>query len=235
MERNFDGGSKMKVLLFLRKIKQKIDEVGLLNTAVGVFKRVFLYRILYLFFHFDKWHVIGVYNITPYKQEVVKLANEIKPKSAIEIGCGLGEIISRINANKKVGLDIDKRVIDACRFLKYLRGDSTNYFVGSIEYLNDEEPFDMLIMVNWLHGVSEQELIKYSEIFKDKAVNIIVDEIDKSISGYEYYHDYDRILGKYYKCVKTSQLIGPRRIKLYTLLNKVNETQLSFYGEYHES
>lgn len=91
----------MKLLFLINKLKIKINDCGLLNTMIGIIKSFVLYRILHIFFHFDKWHMNAIYNITPYKKEVVKIINEIRPKFVIEIGCGLGEIISRIKAYKK--------------------------------------------------------------------------------------------------------------------------------------
>ena len=45
------------------------------------------------------------------------LVNALTPERVVEVGCGLGDILSRIEARDRFGLDEDANVIRAARFL----------------------------------------------------------------------------------------------------------------------
>src|ERR1700683_5160229 len=77
---------------------------------------------LRLLFGVDRWHASAPYSWRPYKELVVELANALEPSIAVEVGCGLGDIISRVNAVERFGIDSDARVIRAARFLHRGRG-----------------------------------------------------------------------------------------------------------------
>src|SRR4051812_17445146 len=68
-------------------------------------------------FELDPWHANAPYSCRPYKKSVVDLVNSLKPERVVEIGCGLGEILVRIQARHRFGLDTDADVIRAARFL----------------------------------------------------------------------------------------------------------------------
>ena len=55
-------------------------------------------------FRFDPWHAAAPYSCRPYKSQVVALANSLRPAVALEIGCGLGDILSRVDARERIGL-----------------------------------------------------------------------------------------------------------------------------------
>lgn len=82
-----------------------------------LFHRIYL-TIIRLKFKFDPWHVSGNISCRTYKREVLSLVKSLGfINSAVEIGCGLGDLISNIDAPKRVGIDIDKNVINAAAFL----------------------------------------------------------------------------------------------------------------------
>ena len=60
-----------------------------------------------------KWHLNATYYVREYKGKVINICNFFKSdvEYVIEIGCGLGELISRVNINNKIGIDIDKNVL----------------------------------------------------------------------------------------------------------------------------
>jgi len=75
------------------KLRCRIDRLGL--------------GALRLLFGFDRWHASAPYSCRPYKELVVELANALQPSIAVEVGCGLGDIISRIKAADRFGIDSD--------------------------------------------------------------------------------------------------------------------------------
>lgn len=70
-------------------------------------------------YNFPDWHIAPI-EYRPYAQYVSKIVNEYVADSAgvvVEIGCGLGEIISSIRVKRKFGFDIKKEVLQAARLL----------------------------------------------------------------------------------------------------------------------
>src|SRR5271167_800480 len=85
--------------------RRKIIAVILLRKRLGakkwiqfLFKALVLYRILHCIFKFDGWHVLNMYENRTYKKVIVKKVNDLHPSITVEVGCGLGEIISKIDA-----------------------------------------------------------------------------------------------------------------------------------------
>jgi hypothetical protein len=85
----------------------------------------------------------------------------LHPDVAVEIGCGLGEIISRVKAERRYGFDIDAQAITTAA---HLSGHRANYSPASLfetEVIRKkiQEPnIDVLIMVNWPHALHMKEL-----------------------------------------------------------------------------
>ncbi len=157
-----------------------------------MFYKIF-YNLLRFYFGFNRWHSSGSYWCRPYKGEVVELSNLIKPNSVLEIGCGLGEIISRVDATHRQGIDIEPQVIDAAKFLnkKYIYFDVESLHDLSDLRINTDLPLDLLIMVNWTHEIEWQNLSKcvLQIIEKLKVKYILIDGIIESAEGYAYYRN----------------------------------------------
>ena len=123
---------------------------------------------------------------------VVETANAIPSNTVVEVGCGLGEIIYRINAPKKFGIDNNANVIKAASFL---HGSKVEFRVGSLDaVLQVGEPVvDILIMVNWLHDVDSKQITGWMRgLLESKRVRfILVDEIHHDRVGYRYKHNFE--------------------------------------------
>ena len=90
-----------------RKLKKLFKIVGPFNILFGsilVIRNYFLYR----FFKFNSWHINSNYFLRPYKKVAVQIANSYEFINVIEIGCGLCDILSRINCQKKLVLTLIK-------------------------------------------------------------------------------------------------------------------------------
>src|SRR5882672_11472339 len=75
--------------------------------------------VLYLYFRFSRWHIISLRE-RPYARAIIDYLNSRPPEQrgkALEIGCGLGDIIRRVDFENRVGLDADNSVLRAARFL----------------------------------------------------------------------------------------------------------------------
>jgi SAM-dependent methyltransferase len=156
------------------------------------------FRAIRRVFRFDAWHANAPYSCRPDKKSVVDLANSLHPNTVVEVGCGLGEILSRINARNRYGLDLDARVIRAARFLHprgivWIAGAAATLQqrMGSVAFI------DCLIMVNWIHNLSSEELAAALVPLLPKTRFVIVDAMDQNApASYRVKHDFAFLTGQ---------------------------------------
>ena len=161
------------------------------------FERMWLGAIRRVF-RFDAWHANAPYACRPYKKRVVDLANSLSPNTVVEVGCGLGEIVTRINAQNRYGLDSDARVIRAARFM-HPRG--IVWIAGAAATLQQRMGpvafIDCLIMVNWIHNLSSEELAATLVPLLPKTRYLIVDAVDQDApASYRVKHDFAFLTGQ---------------------------------------
>lgn len=182
-----------------------IKYIGLTNYLIGVgetLKNCFMQNK----FKFNKWHTVG-YNLRPYKKQVVSIANSLTPNVVVEVGCGIGEIIHRIQAIHKIGIDVESNAINAAKYM--YESNQTIFkeanFIETENILTDLclESIDLLIMVNWPHQIPIELIQKTIKtiLLKKKINYIIIDSINKNFKGYKYYHSINELekIGKIYK------------------------------------
>jgi SAM-dependent methyltransferase len=148
-------------------------------------------------FRFDAWHANAPYACRPYKRRVVEMANSLQAHIVVEVGCGLGDILSRVNAQHRYGLDLDPRVIKAARFL---HPRQIEWIAGTTAELHERIAsfafVDCLIMVNWIHNLSSDELAAVLEPFLRKTRYLIVDALDQNApASYRFKHDFGFLTG----------------------------------------
>ncbi|MCD7724860.1 MAG: hypothetical protein LUI12_04820 [Clostridiales bacterium] len=73
--------------------------------------------LLQRIFKYDIWHITEV-NKRPYAcwtiEKINKIINtdtQLKKMEIVEIGCGLGDIISHIKVKNRYGLDVSEKVV----------------------------------------------------------------------------------------------------------------------------
>ena len=84
-----------------------------------------------------------------------KLARTVSPRVVVDVGCGLGEVLAHIKAERRYGLDIDKTALDAARFWhsrKIVFGEGSFFDAASIASAIREPEISLMIMNNWVHG-----------------------------------------------------------------------------------
>jgi SAM-dependent methyltransferase len=110
---------------------------------------------------FDPWHATAPFACREYKRRVVGIAIGLQPTTVLEIGCGVGDIISRIEAESRYGFDIAPKAITAANLLhgsKIFFGVSSISEPENIARILEFRPIDLLILVNWCHGLDARSL-----------------------------------------------------------------------------
>jgi hypothetical protein len=169
-------------------------------------------------FGFDAWHAAAPYRCRAYKKVVVELANALHPVLAVEVGCGLGDIISRVTAVDRVGIDTDDRVIRAARFL-HRTGRWIHGGAECIALIPAEQRIDCLIMVNWIHAMSPEALAAALLPVLSRTRYLILDAIDpEGPQSYRYKHDFAFLL-EWSRQVSTARVPGePRTLMVFESL-----------------
>lgn len=192
------------------KIIRKIKEVGLKNVVVGSVKRV-KYMMLIKKYHFDTWH-LSPYEWREYAQACVKYINAHGGKSVVDIGCGLGEILQHVEADRRIGLDASEEVIMAARELS----DKTITFeTGSFDELT-EKAIDYLVTLGFMHGGTESTWVRpYHMVAKQNDVlHFIVDTVPAKEKSHCL--DWSKIMPDNYKRIeRLGPFLGGRYVEVW--------------------
>jgi len=115
-------------------------------------------RVLGAVLGLESWHG-GSPNRHPYREVVIEGVNALRPRSALEIGCGLGDMIARVHVPRRVGADLSARVLVGTLMAHPLevlfRGLSLRRLSLSAPI---DEMFDVVVCVNFIHNISPPEL-----------------------------------------------------------------------------
>lgn len=175
---------------------------------LGVLQRVF---------QFDAWHSSSPYSCRPYKRVVVGIVNSLRPNSVVEVGCGLGEILSRTCARQRFGFDSDAAVVRAARFLhprgtKWLAADAS----AVPELLPRGQGIDCLIMINWIHNLRPERLAECVLPLLPRVRYLLLDAIDHDAPpSYRFRHDFGFLAGVTERISMTRAAGEPRSFVLY--------------------
>ncbi len=151
----------------------------------------------------------------PYRKVVAEAINALHPGVVCEIGCGLGSILSRLDAPVRIGYDISPGVIRAARLI---RTRSIDFRVGSLGDV-DVPSMDVLVLVNWIHEVSPGELDAALAPLLPKVRFLMLDAIDPDNAfGYRYKHDFGFLAGKAKHLSTSRDPAEGRGFRLYEII-----------------
>jgi SAM-dependent methyltransferase len=148
---------------------------------------------------------------------VVGIVNSLRPESVVEVGCGLGEILSRIRARERFGFDSDAAVVRAARFLhpRGTRWVAADAFAVP-ELLPREQGIDCLVMINWIHNLRPDQLADCVLPLLPRVRYLLLDAIDHDApSSYRFRHDFGFLAGVTERISMTRAAGEPRSFVLY--------------------
>lgn len=189
----------------VKRLFEKINEVGLRNTIIGLGRRKKLQRICRKY-GLDTWHQ-SPYELRRYAQIVAHSVNELgggKINSVVEVGCGLGEILRHIRAEKRYGYDICSNVIEVAQSFTRPK-KHIKYCVGGLENV-DVLNADCLITIGWMHGATDDYLKSAYQIAleKNRIKYVVVDVRDVE----DLKKDFSQILPSGYRRVLRRKCTG---------------------------
>ncbi len=174
----------------LNRILKRLIDIKFYRCLFDKQKLIILQKI----YQFDKWHASAPYNCRPYKKILVDEINKLNIDSiAVEIGGGLGDIISKIKTKKKYLVDLDNKL----EKIIYILHKNIIFINGSFNEVKNipEKNIDILILVNWIHELDKDIIL--NGIYKIKKIKkikyLILDEINNNIQGYKYKHRFTKI------------------------------------------
>ena len=201
------------------RLGKKVKDIGLISSFYCLRKAFYLFY-LQRKYGFDRWHVGADYHCKPYKKQVINIINSLPNiKFAIEVGCGLGDILSRVKVQDKIGIDIEQNVINCAKALLpnllFQKGDLNA--VGN--YIGNKEGV-VLIAINWTHNVDFKDLINvFLQIINQDSVNcyVVVDAIKPNVKGYKYKHS----ISEYGNYFNVSTIDGVDGVRSFLTLSKL--------------
>ena len=159
---------------------------------------VYFRKLLQWVFKFDKWHVAPLSQRKYCHKIITKLNAHTQRKSVIDIGCGLGDILSKLNYASKLGVDAEKNVIRAASFISNIKFNykNTSYVHGSFPNITLNQKFDAVIMVNWIHNIKAEIVASWLTYLYENYLNnngVLVIDIVKN-DKYRYNHQVEVLL-----------------------------------------
>jgi len=174
------------------------------------------YRVLQRLYRFDRWHIRPI-EIRYYALDLCKHLNEFIAKqglkTVVEIGCGIGDILARIKADRVIGFDLDRNVIRAGQFVH----PRVEFHDGTFSDVRGQN-IDVLIAVNFTHNIAPDELQRefVGVMANNKVKYIVVDSVD-----YTYFHNFDVIFGRMCEKVwQSKEFENKRRVLIYKNCNE---------------
>jgi len=208
---------------YLKKKFYKIRVLGISNLFKCFYYRLY-YRLKLKVLAYKSgltlhpWHIKFNIYCNPYKWRVIEVANSLNPNSVIEIGCGLGEIISRVKAQYRVGIDIDK----SCIYFANKLNKGPIYIEGSFDSVLalQVKEIDLLIMVGFIHRISKDTLsFHINQILDSKTCKyIITDRYREDYPEQVIVHD----LSEYNKRIKLINVYDDYEGYMYIMLWRVD-------------
>lgn len=179
-----------------RQLKHIINILNSINIKLLCIYQRIVHRIKLRNFNVDKWHLNGTFYCRRYKILSLKLINNLKPNIYIDIGCGLGDLLSKVKISKELKLGYDKDSEVSKANIKFKK-NKFKYFTEEeklVKYvikLNSKNNNLIIIsMLNFLHNLSIKEFEAKINYYKKELGSflLLVDNIYDKGKEYSYNH-----------------------------------------------
>jgi SAM-dependent methyltransferase len=163
---------------------------------------------------FEKWHIIPS-QFRDYFPTAIEMINKFGPQdTVVELGCGFGEILAISIADRKIGIDIDEKIIAAAKLNIFCKGVE---FYTKFDEVHDKD-IRCLTILNFLHTinpVNSQKIIN-EMILHFNPKTVLLDVVEGE--GYKYHHNRNSLLPESYQIDQIrSEFKGSRTLILYSL------------------
>ena len=157
-----------------------------------------------LFFRFEWWHTSPLDN-KKYALDIIQELDSFPNRGSIlELGCGIGDIIGKVQYKNKYFFDISMNALNAAKFLQKITFKRSNNFYKVFDFLNasiDQNiQLDAVLLVNWIHGI-ESKLVynRLIELINNnlKEGGVIIFDVIEDNSKYSFNHSIDSIIDSY--------------------------------------
>lgn len=172
------------------------SQVGIKNTISGAIKKK-KYDRLQKQYGFYEWNR-SPFELREYIQAAADIIDKGKPDVVVDIGCGLGELLRHINAEQKIGVDLDEKSITVAKLLD--KSGKINFLVGSFGEIRKIKA-DYAVTLNFMGGQkTDYWRPYYREFLTINDIRRIVVDVLPETNG-NYHHDFSQILPKNYKLI----------------------------------
>jgi len=197
----------------VRKLRA-IRERGLLRSARIAADRFALHGLRQVY-GFHPWHAEAPLSARPYRRPLAEMVNRLKPDCVVEVGCGLGVTLELIEAPQRWGYDRDAGAIRAARWLR----DKAICFVEGDLTTVAQDPIDILILVNWIHDYSPEQLDAWLQPLLPRTRYLALDAIhpDNPLN-YRYTHDFAFLTGRAERTAIVRPANEGRQFHLYRVI-----------------
>lgn len=196
----FDEYLMFFVINLFRSIRKNIQKFFLIFKKFRCLYQRLIYKIKFRNLDLYSWHLSGTYFCRVYKKVVLDIINNLEPSFYIDIGCGLGEILARVNldSNFKVGYDIDNKLEKA---IEIINKENFKFFSNESKMINYAKKFKnkqnkklVISVLNFSHTLKADELNKIINKYHSNLGKyiLIIDNI--FIKQKEYKYDHHNIL-----------------------------------------
>ena len=192
-----------KVISFLIRIFRLLKKFIRLRSII-FFKSLCLYqRFIYYVklrnIDIYRWHLSGTFYCRIYKMQSLEIINSLKPDLYIDIGCGLGEILSKVElpTDHKFGYDLDSRLVNAINILHkkdfmFFTNEDELFFKAKKLIFNQDQKV-VLSMLGFSQDLTNESLVKkinrYFNIIG--KFTLLIDNIYINSKEYRYdHHDF---------------------------------------------
>ena len=192
----------------------------------------------------DPWHLSGTFYCREYKIKTLEIIKNIKPNYYIDIGCGLGEILNKVELSEKnkFGFDIDYELTKAVRKLNskiFFSSNKEKFFNHLSNNIKGNNNRIIVSLLNFAHTISDYEFTEYLiKLHKILGPYILITDsvFDKSK---EYRFSHKTFLDKQENILEYIESIDEIR-SLYCILikNKINMSwaiQIIFFRKYNKN